>query len=149
MLGGNLIFVLFVPMAVVQLIRAYAGGAARSVTFRGLDAANASQTARRYGGAIKAYEAIEHRLPDHAGVLYNHGRALQRSAQVKEAVDVYRNALAACANFAPAARELLACYGQLGRTTEAAALKALWEDPEEQPEGQPDSAPLSDAGAPR
>ena len=128
MFFGNLIFVLFVPMAVVQLVRAYRGGAARSAAFNELDEANALQTGARYDRAVRAYEAIEQRLPAHAGVLYNHARALQRSARVKEAVQVYERATAACANFAPVARELIACYRQLGRVDEAASIEALWKD---------------------
>jgi tetratricopeptide (TPR) repeat protein len=134
MLGGNLLFIILVPMAIVQLIRAYRGGSARSVTFQGLDRANAFQTARQYDRATAEYEKIEQRLPNHAGVLFNHGLALQRSTRAKDAVVVYERALAACANFPPAARALIACYHQLGRKDDAERLNALWTDETDQAE---------------
>ena len=146
MLWANLIFVLFVPMAIVQLIRAYGGGAARSEAFRGLDAANALQTAARYDRAVRAYEAIEQRL-EHAGVLYNHARALQRAARVKEAVVIYERATAACANFPPAARELVACYTQVGRADDAARLKARWDDEPAEGGGAQERVALSEGQA--
>jgi hypothetical protein len=132
MLGANLIFILFVPMAIVQLIRAYAGGAARSTTFQGLDNANAQHKGGKFAAAIREYERIEQRIPAHAGVLYNHALAVQRSSQVSEAADMYERCLGACCNFTPAARQLFGCYQQLGRENDVARLKAIWEEPAEE-----------------
>jgi tetratricopeptide (TPR) repeat protein len=126
MFFGNLIFVLFVPMAIVQLFRAYAGGSARSVTFRGLDNANALQKKRKYSAAINAYERIESHLPSHAGILYNHAIALQRDNRVDDAFDFYERSAAACPNFPPTARELIPLYDKRNLPEQSARLKAFW-----------------------
>jgi hypothetical protein len=132
MLFGNLLFVVLVPMAVTQLVRTYAGGSARSITFQGLDRANALQIGRSYPQAVAEYERLEQRIPSHAGVLYNHARALHNATELKNATLVYERALAACANFLPAVQELLKCYTQLGRKDDAERLKAQYhEDPVE------------------
>lgn len=128
MLLGNMLFVVLVPMAVTQLVRAYAGGSARSATFQGLDQANALQIGRRYPQAVVEYQRLEQRIPHHAGVLFNHGRALQKAADLNGAASLYERSLAACANFIPAAQELLQCYTQMGRNEDADRLKAQYQD---------------------
>ncbi len=138
MLFGNLIFVLGVPVAIVQLIRAY-GGADLSAMYKGLDSANIKARKGNLEGAIGEYRRILETYPNAAGIKYNIGLAFTQQNQLNEAAITLQAALNDCCNYRPAATLLAHCYTQLGREEDLAALKSEWghENAEEQDETAP------------
>ena len=52
--------------------------------------------------------------------------AFQQQGDFENAAKTLKSSLADCSNYAPAASALIGCCKQLGRTDEAAALKAQW-----------------------
>ena len=125
MLFGNLIFVLGVPVAMVQLFRAY-GGTDIGGLYSGLDSANIKARKGDLTGAIKDYRKILEKFPASAGVKFNTGLALLNQQNFEGAAKMFEASLADCSNYTPAARGLFACYDQLGWTEELADLKAEW-----------------------
>lgn len=136
MFFGNLLFVLGVPTAIYQLIRAYGGGSTLSRDFIGLDNGNAHAKAGNLEKAEHWYGQIEQRLPHCAGVRYNHGRVLRNRQRVEEAAEQFLKALGDCSNFDPAYEGLCRCYESLGRTQELAALKEHYGDTGNKKENQ-------------
>jgi hypothetical protein len=126
MLFANLIFVLGVPIAIGQIIRAYKGGDLGARGFVGLDGANSLAKRRQSGAAVERYLRIANDLPAAAGVHFNRGLALVAAEEWSEAASALEASLADCANFAPAAEALLHCYQQSGQTAKADRLKAQW-----------------------
>lgn len=126
MLAINFIFVLGVPFAIYQLVRAYQGGRLSSPDFPGLDAANALGKGGKWERAAPAFEQICQGLPAAAGVRYNQGICMHHAGNSAGAEAVLEAALADCSNYAPAAGVLLEVYGRLGRTSRLEELQTQW-----------------------
>ena len=135
MLFGNLIFILGVPVAIVQLIRSYGGSVAGK--FAGLDSANIKAKKGQPAKALAQYTEILKRVPHSAGLNYNIGRSLLEQ-KPELAMDSFELALRDCSNYAPAANMLVHCYEQAGETEKLAQLQTVWGG-EEEPEK--DSSP--------
>jgi len=130
MLFGNLIFLLGVPVAIVQLFRAY-GGADVGARIRFLDSANLKARNGNFEAAIKAYQGILSTHPIAAGVKYNIALAFLHQNRTEDAAKMLEFTLADCSNYLPAAGLLADCYEKLGRTEELSALKSSWRIVEE------------------
>ncbi len=130
MLWGNLIFILGVPTAVTQLLRAYFGGNRANTVYPNIDHANKLAQQGRYEQAMAAYEAILQQRPNAAGIWFNQGLAAIQAKQYEEAIARLTLALEDCGNYQPAAAALIHCYETLGRKQEVEALKLQWQDPE-------------------
>jgi hypothetical protein len=131
MLFGNLLFVLGVPVALVQLFRSY-GGSSVGGQFKGLDAGNLKARKGDLSGALAQYRSILERVPNCAGVKYNLGLALLQQGDKQRAADSFRIALGDCVNYIPAYAQLRRLYEELNETEKLKALLAQWESPEEQ-----------------
>jgi hypothetical protein len=125
MLLGNLPFLLLVPVAIIQVIRAHFGGAARSEVFAGLDGANRFARRGRVLEAAAAYDRIHGRAGAAAGIRFNHGLAQLRVDDVREAADRFEAALRDCANYEPAAEALVECCRHLETPARLEALQRL------------------------
>ncbi len=123
MLAGNLLFVILVPVAVVQLCRAYFGGSAKSASFAGLDAANALARKGRVDDAGRAFDIIADRLPAAAGVHFNHAMAKILANDVNGAARQFERSLQDCANFGPSLNGLWQCYQMQGDPEKLKALE--------------------------
>lgn len=134
MFFGNLIFVLGVPVAIVQLIRAY-GGTDLAAMYKGLDAANLKARGGKMEAAVASYRKILDQHPHAAGIKYNVGLAFVQQNQLEAARTTLEAALNDCANYQPAANLLAHCYTELGETTKLEALKAEWGADEEDAAG--------------
>ena len=145
MLFGNLIFVLGVPVALVQLFRAY-GGTDIGVLYPGLDSANIKAQKGNLAGAIKDYRKILEKFPASAGVKFNTGLALMNQHNFDGAAKMFEASLADCSNYTPAARGLFACYEKLGRTEDLEDLKLEWgvEDEADEAHAEQHQEPLDD-----
>lgn len=126
MFFGNLLFIIGVPVAVVQLCRAYFGGSALSGSFKGLDKANALALRGKADKAGKIYMQIAERVGPAAGIHYNHGLALARAGQIAEAIVPLEQALVDCGNYHACAETLYLCYQKNGQPAQADLIKALW-----------------------
>lgn len=133
MLLGNLPFVVGVPVAAVQIARSYSGDVGGG-PFAGLDAGNRAARAGRFPAAIEKYRGILERHGHAAGVKYNLGLSLLKQGDKRRAAETFRLALEDCANYGPAYQRLRSLYEELGEREKLAALKAMWEDAEEQAE---------------
>ncbi len=125
MLFGNLVFILGVPVAIVQLIRAYGGADLKSM-YRGLDSANLKARKGDLATAISEYRKILESHPHAAGVKYNVGLAMVQQNFMDAAAQTLDAALNDCCNYQPAAQLLAHCYTQLNEPEKLAALKAEW-----------------------
>lgn len=135
MVGVNLLGLVGEVFAVPNLIRAYAGGSARSKTFAGLDSGNACIKGRKYEKGFAHYDEILNRLGHCAGVRYNYGIGMMADKQFDKAGLMLARALEDCANYANAAEALAICYEKLGMTAELDMLKQEWAgDGADQPE---------------
>lgn len=130
MLAGNLIFVLGVPVAIVQLIRAY-GGTDLSSMYKGLDSANVKARKGQLESAVGDYRRILDQHPHSAGIKYNVGLAFVEQNRFDAAITTLEAALADCANYEPAANLLAHCYTETGDTAKVEELTALWGATEE------------------
>ena len=133
MFFGNLLFVVGVPVAIVQLIRSY-GGSIITGPAAGLDSANLKARKHDILGALKLYRAILDRVPHVAGVKYNVGLALWEQNETSRAAESFRLALDDCGNYVPAFHALAACYEELGEKEKLAELNAMWGTDEEDDE---------------
>jgi hypothetical protein len=133
MLFGNLIFVLGVPTALIQLFRSY-GGTSIGGLYPGLDGANLRASKGNLTGAIEAYQKILERRPISAGVKFNIGRAFAMEDELAQAAKMFEFSLADCSNYQPAAAALAACYEELGETEKLADLKKRWDAEDEEDE---------------
>ncbi len=141
MFFGNLIFVIGVPVAIVQLLRSY-GGTDIGGIHKGLDAANLKARSGKLEAAIADYNRILEEHPTAAGVMYNTGLAFLHNHDPANAARTFELALSDCGNYRPAAGALASCYEQLGETDKLAELKQRWGVVEEQDdEFQADVAP--------
>lgn len=125
MLFGNLLFILGVPVALVQLFRSY-GGTDIGGLFRGLDKANLLARKGDLEGAIRTYRTMLDHSPVSAGVKYNIGLALLQQQRQSDAARIFESALADCSNYEPAAAALASCYDTLGETEQLEELKRRW-----------------------
>lgn len=141
MLGGNLLFLLGIPVALVQLFRSY-GGTDIGGAYAGLDSANIKARKGDLRGAINAYENILAKQPVSAGLKYNIALAFLQQDDIKNATHTLEYALKDCANYQPAASVLATCYEQAGEGSKLATLRKQWgvESPDES-EAAPKSLP--------
>lgn len=142
MFFGNLFFILGVPVAIAQLIRAYGGSI--SGPFAGLDKANIKASQGDPMKAVDDYRAILKRVPNSAGIKFNIGMGLLKQ-KTELAAESFKLALKDCANYSPAANALAHCYQELGQEEELKALKKKWGQEEEQPEPK-GPTPIPSAG---
>ncbi len=126
MFFGNFLFILGLPFAIVQLVRAYFGGSSLSRSFAGLDKANALAKRGKIEASAAEYELIEGRLTHCAGVKYNRGVAHETAGQSDDAATHLGRALDDCANYTPAYNALCAVFEKLGRTAELNSLRKRW-----------------------
>lgn len=142
MLFGNLLFVLGIPVAVTELIRAYGGSI--SGPFAGLDKANIKASKGDPMKAVGDYRAILKRVPQSAGIKYNIGMGLLKQ-KTELAAESFKLALKDCANYSPAANALAHCYQELGQEEELKALRKKWGQEEPEPAAdQPPPVPSDD-----
>ncbi|MCA8923744.1 MAG: hypothetical protein KDD82_18185 [Planctomycetes bacterium] len=133
MFFGNLLFVLGVPVAIAQLIRAY--GSSRVGRYTGLDKANLLARKGDALAALDVYNEISSRVTPCAGIKYNAGMALVEAQDLEQAAEFFEFSLDDCANYAPAYRALIQCYANTGQHEKRLALQRTWGDTsEEQPE---------------
>ena len=125
MLFGNLLFIVGLPVALVQLFRSY-GGTDIGGLYPGLDRANLKARSGNFEGAIADYRAILERQPVSAGVKDNIGLAFLHDKDEAGAARMFEYALKDCANYQPAAAMLAQCYESLGETEKLAELKDRW-----------------------
>jgi len=125
MLFGNLLFVLGVPVAIVQLFRSY-GGTDVGGPYPGLDKANLKARQGKQEAAIAEYQAILDKQPTAAGVKYNIGLAFLDQEDFERAARMFEYALQDCANYHPAAVALAGCYEELGQHEKLARLQGQW-----------------------
>jgi hypothetical protein len=109
MLAGNAIFLLGVPVAITQLIRAYAGSALATTAYKGLERANLAARKGQADDAARRYDEVSQRLGGSAIALFNKGRGLAMANRVNDAAHAFEDALQSCSNFYPAAEGLAAC----------------------------------------
>lgn len=147
MLFINAIFVLGVPVALVQLYRVYFAGQGKSAAFPGLEAANAAARARKRPQAEALYERILERDEPAPGIRYNLGRVAAATGDPETAAAHLEMALAECANYAPAFGLLRAVYKATGRADLVRDLDELWEV-QEDPDGAPSEQPAEEPDAP-
>lgn len=133
MLFGNLLFVVGVPVALVQLFRSYGGSSVKG-RFKGLDTGNIKARQGDLAGAVTSYRGILERVPVTAGVKYNLGVALLAQGDEEKAASSFEVALRDCANYAPAYHQLLRLYPRLGQTEKLKELQRLWSAGEDQTE---------------
>jgi hypothetical protein len=131
MLFGNLLFVIGVPVALVQLFRSY-GGTDIGSLFAGLDSANLKARQGNLAGAIEGYRRILTEHPAAAGIKYNIGLAALSKNDWAGAAEIFEHALHDCANYQPAAAALAGCYERLGKTEKLNELQKQWGFEEEQ-----------------
>ncbi|MGB0580824.1 MAG: tetratricopeptide repeat protein [Limisphaerales bacterium] len=147
MFFGNLLFVIGVPVAIAQLIRAYGGSV--SGPFAGLDKANIKASRGEPIKAVDDYRAILKRVPNSAGIKFNIGLGLLKQ-KTEMAAESFKLALKDCANYTPAANALAHCYKELGQEEELKALKKKWGQEEPEPESgsqEPSALPTGEPPA--
>ena len=134
MLFGNLIFLIGVPNAIIQLVRSYGGGI-RGGAYAGLDDANIHASKNELIDALKIYREILDKVPHSAGLKYNVGKALLEQGEMERAAESFRLALDDCSNYAPAYGMLAHCYELLGETQKLKELNHIWgaDDERDQP----------------
>jgi Tetratricopeptide repeat len=129
MFFGNLLFLVGVPVAIVQLIRSY-GGSSPGGAFKGLDTANLKARNGDVLGALEIYQSILGRVPHSAGLKYNIGLALLQQNELERAAESFRLSLEDCSNYVPAYHVLRALYEDLDEQDKLKELKRIWEDEE-------------------
>jgi len=134
MLLGNLLFVIGVPVALIQLFRSY-GGTDIGSLFPGLDAANLKARKGDIAGAIEGYRRILREHPVAAGIKFNIGQAALSKNDLAGAAGILEHALHDCANHQPSAAALATCYERLGETEKLHELRKQW-GVEEEPSPQ-------------
>lgn len=130
MFFGNLIFILGVPNAIIQLSRAYSGNKSHHA-FAGLDQANILASRGDLTEAIGIYRDILREVPYSAGLKYNIGIALKQQNDTARAVQAFSGALNDCSNYVPAYHALHECYLELGETEKLQELQRIWGTEEE------------------
>lgn len=138
---GNLLFLIGLPFAVVQLVRSYSGAMVGGA-FRGLDSGNVRAVRGDVAGALAHYRAILERVPHSAGVKFNLGQGLLKQGQHEHAAKSFEAALQDCANYGPAFGQLRQLYVHLGETQKLKALEFQWGTAESQAEAASDDDDL-------
>jgi len=128
MFFSNLIFLLGVPVSLVQICRAHFGRWSTNPAFAGLNRAATLYSGKRYDQASGIYEQLAGQISCCAGVHYNHGMAEASAGRIAEAATQFELALQDCANYARAADALYGCYNRLGRHEDAEAVRCMWTD---------------------
>ena len=128
MLFGNLIFLLGVPNAVYQLIRAYSGGSIFEGAYSGLNAANIAARNQKWDKATASYKHVLDSVGVSAGVKYNLGLALRAAGNDAQAARSFEVSLADCSNYAPAYHHLVELYPTLGESDKLRELQQQWEE---------------------
>ncbi|MFT5882564.1 MAG: hypothetical protein ACI9FG_001068 [Crocinitomicaceae bacterium] len=123
MFFGNLIFILGVPTAIIQLVRSYTG----SVTgaFAGLDKANLMNRKGKTKDAFKIYQNISKNVPVSAGIKYNIALNLIDTAP-DLALDSLELAYADCSNYPPVFNALCHCYTEQQHSDKLNEIKEQW-----------------------
>jgi hypothetical protein len=138
MLFGNLIFILGVPIAIIQLVRAY-GSDSMGGRFKGLNAANILACKGDANGAFRLYQTIMERVPSSAGLKYNLANSLLRMNDLEKATQACELALCDCSSYAPAYQLLRGLYSKMGASEKLREIDKVWshgDEPEPvQPEG--------------
>jgi hypothetical protein len=146
MLWKNLIFLLGVPIALSQLVRAYTAPVVLCRAYPGLDAANYAAHTGNFAKADDLYRRILDRAGPAAGVHYNRAVLLAGAGQWEECLEEIEAAWADCANYRPAFQLACTALQNLGRDAEAAALSGRLQ-PEPRPEGAPTAGGHGEAAA--
>ncbi len=148
MFFGNLIFVLGVPISIIQLIRSYGGTV--SGKFAGLDSANIKARAGKTSKALEQYQTIAERVPCSAGLKYNIGISLLEQ-NPEMAAATFEMALGDCCNYSPAAGVLAHCYEQIGAKDKLVDLHRIWGTEVDETDEAPETAgaDISDQDIPR
>jgi tetratricopeptide (TPR) repeat protein len=141
MLFGNLLFVIGVPVAIVQLIRSY-GGASVGGLYKGLDSGNIAARKGDLVKAVESYRNILSQVPTSAGVKYNLGMALLAQRNQDKAAASFEKSLEDCSNYVPAYGQLRMLYQQAGETQKLKKLEEMWSSPQE--EGNSESPVFED-----
>lgn len=130
MLFGNLLFVIGVPVAIVQLIRSY-GGASVGGLYKGLDSGNIAARQGDLAKAVANYRTILEQVPTSAGVKYNLGMALLAQGNEEKAAASFEKSLEDCSNYVPAYGQLRVLYDRAGETQKLKNLEQMWSNPED------------------
>ncbi len=131
MLFGNLLFLLGIPVAIVQLFRCYGGKITGNVVAE-LDAANLRARKGDMLGALQGYQKVLEQVPFAAGVKYNLALALTEQNEIERAAETLELAFEDCANYAPAYSRLFDCYEHLGEEAKLQELRRIWGDDHEE-----------------
>ncbi len=115
MLAGNAIFLLGVPVAIAQLIRAYAGTAIVAGSYKGLERGNLLAKSGKLDQAVASYDEVTQRLGGSAVASYNKGVAYALVNRQSDAQKAFEDSLISCANFLPAAQALAASLQAQGQ----------------------------------
>ena len=132
MLFGNLPFLLGVPVAVTQLVRAYSGGKLVEGQFAGLNGANVAARKQNWDAATAGYRKVLECVGLSAGVKYNMGLALRQAGRDEQAARAFELSLKDCANYTPAYAHLRELLPALGEEEKLAELQRQWDEAEEQ-----------------
>jgi hypothetical protein len=137
MLAFNAVTLIGVPMALLQLVRAYVGGTRRSMRLDDLDRANRLAQRGRVDEADHIYDRIEQRLGVCAGVRFSHGMSYFKRGpdRYEEAATQFLVSLGDCANYPFAFQAIQQCYQVLGRNDELQQLLEVWDVAESGPPG--------------
>lgn len=127
MLGINAIFILGVPVALVQLYRAYFGSPGASSLYPGLEKGNALAMNGKRDKAEIVYEGILAQSVSAAGVHYNRGLAALRVRDAEGAILAFEESLDDCTNYLPAYAHLRRLYEGQGEHERVRELDALWD----------------------
>ena len=130
MLLGNLLFLLGIPVAIVQLFRCYGGKITGSVMAE-LDTANLKARKGDMLAALQGYQKVLDQVPFSAGVKYNLAMALLQQNEIQRAADALELVFTDCVNYAPAYYPLSQCYEHLGEEAKLQELRRIWGDTED------------------
>ena len=139
MFFANLLFILGIPVAIIQLIRSHKGGG----PFAGLDRANHHAKKGRLGAAMRAYRELDQQRKN-AGVSFNMAMANLAAGKSTEAIAMLEKSLAECSNYAPAYALLSELYKDNNEDAKLKALQKVWGDDEEDAESNPSESLVSD-----
>jgi hypothetical protein len=131
MLFGNLLFIIGVPVALVQLFRSY-GGSSVGGLYKGLDSGNIAARNGNLAKAVESYRSILGQVPTSAGIKYNLGIALLAQGNKEKAAASFEKALEDCSNYVPAYHHLKILYEQTGETQKLQKLEQMWSMPEQE-----------------
>lgn len=138
MLFGNLLFIVGVPIAIIQLVRAY-GSESMGGQFKGLNAANIRACKGDANGAFKLYQVIMERVPSSAGLKYNLATALLRMKDIEKATQACELSLCDCSSYAPAYHLLRELYSQTNASEKLREIDNIWSHGEEPDAALPES----------